>query len=146
MTSEIETAPVSKAAFWTGWILSILPSPLLFFSAAIKLLKPEDVLKGFEHLGYPEQLAVPLGVVEIACTLIYLIPRTAVLGAILLTGYLGGAVATHARLMEAQFAAPIILGMLVWGGLFLREPRVRALIINSAAADARNAHRTLTGR
>jgi len=96
----------------------------------MKLLKPEDVLKGFEHLGYPEQLAVPLGVVEIGCTLIYLIPRTAVLGAILLTGYLGGAVATHARLMEPQFAAPTILGMLVWGGLFLRDPRIREVILN----------------
>lgn len=130
MTSEIKTAPVSKAAFWTGWILSVLPSLLLVFSAAMKLLKPEDVLKGFEHLGYPEQLAVPLGIAEIGCTLVYLIPRTAVLGAILLTGYLGGAVAAHARVMEAQFVGPIILGMLVWGGLFLRDPRVRAVIIN----------------
>ena len=130
MTSETKATTVSRTAFWAGWVLSVLPSLLLFFSGAMKLLKPEDVLKGFEHLGYPEQLAVPLGVVEIGCTLIYLIPRTAVLGAILLTGYLGGAVATHARLMEPQFAAPTILGMLVWGGLFLRDPRIREVILN----------------
>jgi hypothetical protein len=130
MTSETNAIPISRTAFWAGWVLSVLPSLLLFFSGAMKLVKPEDVLKGFEHLGYPEQLAVPLGLVEIGCTLIYLIPRTAVLGAILLTGYLGGAVATHSRLMEPQFAAPLILGMLVWGGLFLRDPRIREVIVN----------------
>ena len=69
-----------------------------------------------------------LGIVEVGCTLVYLIPRTAVLGAILLTGYLGGAVATHARLLEVQFLAPMVLGVLVWGGLYLRDARVRALI------------------
>lgn len=113
---------------WIGWLLSALPSLMLLFSGGMKLVKPEDVVKGFEHLGYPEHLALALGIVEIGCTLVYLIPRTAVLGAILLTGYLGGAIATHVRLLEIQFLAPLVLGVLIWGGLFLRDPRVRALI------------------
>jgi hypothetical protein len=113
---------------WIGWILGIVPSLLLLFSGTMKLLKPEDVLKGFEHLGYPEDLALPLGIVEVGCTLIYLCPRTAILGAVLLTGYLGGAVATHARLLEPQFIAPFVLGVLLWLGLFLRDARVRALL------------------
>jgi hypothetical protein len=101
---------------------------MLLFSGSMKLVKSEDVVKGFEHLGYPEHLALTLGIVEIGCTLVYLAPRTAVLGAILLTGYLGGAVATHARVLEMQFLGPLVLGVLIWGGLFLRDPRVQALI------------------
>ena len=120
--------PPSKAMIWIGWLLSALPSLALFFSGSMKLVKAEDAVKGFEHLGYPEHLALTLGIVEIGCTLVYLIPRTAVLGAILLTGYLGGAIATHIRLLEMQFLAPLVLGVLIWGGLFLRDPRVRALI------------------
>lgn len=127
MTSDRQ-GPVSKAMIWIGWLLSALPSLMLLFSGGMKLVKPEDVVKGFEHLGYPEHLALALGIVEIGCTLVYLIPRTAVLGAILLTGYLGGAIATHVRLLEIQFLAPLVLGVLIWGGLFLRDPRVRALI------------------
>jgi hypothetical protein len=81
-----------------------------------------------EQMGFPERLGLTLGIVEIGSTVLYLVPRTTVLGAILLTGYLGGAVATHARVLEMQFLMPLVLGMLVWGGLFLRDPRVRALI------------------
>jgi len=109
---------------WTGWVLSVLPSLMLFMSGGMKLVKPEML----EQMGYPERLGFTLGIVEIGCTVLYLIPRTTVLGAILLTGYLGGAVATHARVLEMQFLAPLVLGVLVWGGLFLRDPRVRALI------------------
>src|SRR5260370_3337311 len=128
MTSDTQPAPASKAMLWTGWILSVLPSLLLLFSGTMKVAKPEDVVKAIEHLGYPERLAFVLGIVEVGCTLLYLMPRTAVLGAILLTGYLGGAVATHVRLLEVQFFVPVVLGVLVWGGLFLRDARVRALI------------------
>jgi hypothetical protein len=127
MTS-VGQRPASKVMIWIGWVLSALPCLMLLFSGSMKLIKPEDVVKGFEHLGYPEHLALALGIVEIGCTLVYLIPRTAVLGAILLTGYLGGAIASHARLLEMQFLAPLLLGVLIWGGLFLRDPRVRALI------------------
>jgi hypothetical protein len=115
--------------FWTGWVLSVLPSLLLIFvSGSGKLMKSSQALEGFEHLGYPEQLILVLGIVEVGCTLLYLFPRTAVLGAILLTGYLGGAVASHARLLEKQFAAPFLVGVLVWLGLYLRDPRLRALV------------------
>ena len=120
--------PASKAMIWVGWVLTVLPSLMLVMSGSMKLLKSDEFLKGFEHLGYPEHLALILGVVELTCTLLYLIPRTAVLGAILLTGYLGGAVATHARLLETQFIAPVILGMVIWGGLYLRDARIQALV------------------
>jgi len=109
---------------WTGWVLTALPSLMLCMSGGMKLVKPEML----EKMGYPERLGLVLGIVEIGSTVLYLIPRTTVLGAILLTGYLGGAVATHARVLEMQFLIPLVLGMLVWGGLFLRDPRVRALI------------------
>jgi uncharacterized membrane protein YphA (DoxX/SURF4 family) len=125
MTSEIE--PVSKKALWTGYVMSILPVLLLLMSAVMKFAKPEPVVEGFAHLGYPESLALALGIVELGCTILYLIPQTAVLGAILLTAYLGGATATHVRVEEAFFM-PIVLGIFVWGGLFLRDRRIRALI------------------
>jgi uncharacterized membrane protein YphA (DoxX/SURF4 family) len=127
MTSD-KQGPASKAMIWTGWILSVLPCLLILLSGSMKLTKAEDVVKTFEHLGYPEHLALILGIVEVGCTLVYLIPRTAVLGAILLTGYLGGAIATHVRVLEMQFALPLVLGVLIWGGLFLRDPLVRALV------------------
>jgi hypothetical protein len=127
MQSDTQAAPVSKKMLWAGYIISALPVLLLLFSGAMKLAKPEPVLEGFAQLGYPESLALGLGIVEIACTIIYVIPRTCILGAILLTGYLGGATATHVRVGD-PFFAPIILGVLVWGGLWLRDVRLRALV------------------
>ncbi len=128
MTTE-SPRPTSKAMLWTGWVLSVLPSLALLASGAMKLLSPPaDLAKNFEHLGWPPKLAVVLGIVEIVSTLIYLFPPTAVLGAVVLTGYLGGAVATHARINEPQFIAPVILGVVLWFGLFFRDSRVRALI------------------
>ena len=96
----------------------------------LQFLKPPEVIEGFVRLGYPESLALGLGILELACTAVYLIPRTSVLGAILLTGYLGGATATHVRVGDpfSMFIIPVILGVLVWGGLFQRDPRLRALI------------------
>ena len=128
MSSTAET--VSKKALWAGRILSALPLLMLLPSAAMKFLKPPEVIEGFVRLGYPESLALGLGILELACTAVYLIPRTSVLGAILLTGYLGGATATHVRVGDpfSMFIIPVILGVLVWGGLFLRDPRLRALI------------------
>jgi hypothetical protein len=100
---------------------------MLFFSGALKFVQPQMVVEGFTHLGWPQRLAIPLGIVEVTCTILYLVPRTAVLGAVLLTGYLGGAVATHARI-EEQFATPAALGVIVWLGLYLRDERLRALL------------------
>ena len=107
--------------------MSALPVLLFIFSGAMKLVKPPPVVEGFVHLGIPQKLALPLGILELTCTIIYLIPRTAVLGAILLTGYLGGAILTHLRVGEPVFTH-VILGVLIWGGLFLRDPRLRSLI------------------
>ena len=127
MQSDTPTAPASKKTLWAGRIMSALPALMLLFSGVMKLVKPPSVMEGFTRLGYPESLALGIGIVELACVIVSLIPRTSILGAILLTGYLGGATATHLRIGE-PFFMPIILGVLVWGGLFLRDDRVRALI------------------
>lgn len=130
MNAEGATAPVSKAALWGGRVMSALPVLMLLFSVSGKFLKPPAVVEGFARLGYAESTALGLGILELGCTLVYLLPRTSILGAILLTGYLGGATATHVRVGDpfSMYIIPVILGVLVWGGLFLREPRVRALI------------------
>jgi hypothetical protein len=109
-------------------VLSALPVLMLLFSGVMKLLAPADVLKEFARLGYWDRHALGLGILEIACTLVYVFPRTAVLGAILLSGYLGGATATHVRIWDPTFVFPPLLGVLVWLGLYLREPRLRGLV------------------
>jgi hypothetical protein len=126
----MSTEPKSMAAtimFWVGWLLTVLSGLALCASAYFKVSNHEMVTKGFPELGYDVKLAFAIGVVELVCALLYLIPQTAVLGAILVTGYLGGAVATHVRL-DQPFTSPIIIGALVWGGLFLRDSRIRALV------------------
>jgi DoxX-like family len=128
MQSATQAAPVSKKRLWAGRVISALPVLVLLLSAVMKFAKPAAVVEGFTHLGWPERYALGLGIVEIGCAVVYLIPRTAVLGAILLTGYLGGATATHVRIGDPMFISPAILGVLVWGGLFLRDDRLRALI------------------
>jgi hypothetical protein len=130
MQSETQTTPVSKKALWAGRIISALPILFLLIDGIMKLFKPALVVEATVQLGYPETIIIPLGIVLTACTVLYLIPRTAVLGAILLTGYLGGAVATHVRLSQGIFPAtfPVIMGVLVWGGLWLRDNSVRSLI------------------
>ncbi len=127
MTSTIQTTSVSKTARWAGYILSTLPVLMLLFSSVMKFVKPAGFAEGMTKLGLPEHLATGLGILELACAILYLIPRTAVLGAILLTGYLGGAILTHLRVGD-NFIGPIVFGLFIWGGLFLRDPRVRALI------------------
>lgn len=119
--------PVSKKILWIGYVMSALPALMLLFSACMKLLHPPQLDEGFKHLGVPVSLALGLGLLELICTILYLIPRTAVLGAILLTGYLGGAIVTHLRIGE-PFIAQSILGIIIWGGLYLRDPRLRSLI------------------
>ena len=128
-TMQATTPPmaVSKAARWTGWVMSVLPCLLLVFSAVMKLVHPPPLDEGFTHLGLPVSLAFGLGILELGCTVVYLIPRTAVLGAILLTGYLGGAILTHLRVGDPYYTQ-IILGVVIWGGLYLRDSRLRALI------------------
>jgi len=127
MQSDTHTAPVSKKMIWAGRIMSALPVLMLLLSGVMKLVKPAAVVEGFARLGYPESLTVGIGIVELACAALYVVPRTSVLGAILLTAYLGGATATHVRIGE-PFFMPILLGVLVWGGLFLRDERLRVLL------------------
>jgi len=107
--------------------MTALPALLFLFSGIMKVLKPPAVVEGFVKSGLPERIAVGLGILELTCTILYLIPRTAVLGAILLTGYLGGAIVTHLRIGEPVFM-PFLIGVVVWGGIFMRDPRLRALI------------------
>lgn len=117
----------SKKMQWAGYIASGLPALLLVFSGVMKLILPEGMREEFARLGYPVGTAAGIGMVEVLCAVLYIIPRTAVLGAILLTGYLGGAVATHVRIGDL-FLMPLLVGVVLWAGLYLRDPRVRALI------------------
>ena len=127
MESNPSPLPVSKKILWTSRVLSALPVLMLLFSAAMKLAHPPQLDEGFAHLGIPVTQACGLGVLELACTVVYLIPRTSVLGALLLTAYLGGAIQTHVRVGDPYFFQPL-LGVLLWAGLYLRDPRLRALI------------------
>ena len=112
---------------WVGRVISVLPSLVFAISAFMKLKGGAEVTEGMAHLGLPEPLIMPLAILEISCVVIYLIPATAVLGAILLTGYIGGAICTHLRVGD-PFFLQIAIGIFVWLGLYLRESRLRELI------------------
>jgi hypothetical protein len=124
------TSTFDKLSVWAGRIISALPALFLLFDGIMKLVKSPFVVEATVQLGYKESVIVGLGVVLIACTILYLIPRTAVLGAILLTGYLGGAIATHVRIGGPLFSIimPVILGAMLWAGLYRRDQRVRSLV------------------
>ena len=130
MQSDDRIAPVSKGRLWGGRVMSGVPCLFLLVDGAMKLMKPAVVVETTVKLGYPEGVITGLGIVLLACTALYLVPRTAVLGAILLTGYLGGAVATHVRVGGAPFEVtfPLVVGALLWGGLVLRNQRLRAML------------------
>jgi hypothetical protein len=119
----------SKAMRWTGWVISAIPVLMMAgLGTAMAITSPNKVIDGMKKYGYPESAAWPILIVEITCAVIYAIPQTAVLGAILLTGYLGGAVATHVRAGESTFYFPVIMGVLVWLGILLRDARLRAVL------------------
>jgi hypothetical protein len=120
-------ASTSAKALWTGRVISGLSCLLFLFSAALKLKDGPEVLKEFAHVGIPAAMMVPLAILEISCVVIYLIPPTSVIGAILLTGFVGGTICTHWRVGD-PFYIQIILGILIWLGLYLREERLHALI------------------
>jgi hypothetical protein len=130
MQSSTETAVVSKGMLWTGRILSGVVSLFFVFDSVGHLLKPAPVVEAFGRLGYPLSASVGIGVLLLVCTMLYLVPKTWVLGAVLLTGYLGGAVSTHVRAGSPMFETtfPVILGVMVWVGIYLRDARVRDLI------------------
>jgi len=121
---------ISGKRLWAGRIMSGLAALFLLVDGVMKLFQPAPVLEATVRLGYPESAIVGIGMVLIACTLLYLVPRTSILGAVLLTGYLGGAVATHVRVAAGWFEVlfPVLFGALIWGGLWLRDDRLREML------------------
>lgn len=129
MSTETNAASGNKAITYGGYVMSAIPVFMLCMSAYMKLSKNVQAVDGFKQMGYPDAALLSLGAVELACTILYVIPQTSVLGAILLTGYLGGATDVHARMGDLPgIATAVGLGILVWGGIFLRDARVRVLI------------------
>ena len=119
---------VSRGALWTGRVMSALPIFIVLMGSVMKLMRLPAVHEGFARAGLPDSLMVPVGLIELICVITYVIPATAVLGAILMTGLLGAACLTSLRIADPTYPLPVILGMLAWGGLFMRDLRVRALI------------------
>ena len=117
----------SGKVVWVGWGLSILASLLFLFSAFIKFKGGPELDQGMAHLGLPTSMVLPLGILELTCVVIYLIPATSVLGAILLAGYVGGTIVTCWRSGD-PFIINIVLGLVIWLGIYLREPRLKELI------------------
>jgi hypothetical protein len=131
MPSTTQSNSLSNKSLWAGRISSGLVVAFLLFDAGIYPMKPAPVVEAFAKLGFPLRLAVTLGIIELVCVVLYVIPRTSVLGAILLTGYLGGAIATqlptgNSLLGEVLF--PVCVSVIVWGGIYLRDERLRTLI------------------
>ena len=123
--------PVTKPRRIAGAVLTTLVSLFLTFDTVIKVLKLAPAMDGTTALGYPADRVFPIGIIELVCLALYLIPQTAVLGALLLTGYLGGAIATHVRVgspLLSHTLFPIYVAVMIWGGLFLRESRLRDLV------------------
>jgi DoxX-like family len=121
-------SPVSKAPVWIGWVMSAIVALLILLSGVMKLMRLPQVIAGFAKTGVPEHLILPVGLIESLCVVAYLIPQTSILGAILMTGLLGGATITTLRIGDPTYPVPVVLGMLAWGGLWLRESRLQALI------------------
>lgn len=128
MSADHTVVPVSKGMLWTGRAMSALPVAAGLMGGAMAILQPKEAIEGFTNYGYSANVFTILCGVEFLCALLYVIPQTAVLGAILFTGYLGGAVATHLTAGESNWFIAVVVGVLVWGGLFLRDARIRALI------------------
>jgi len=128
MSNPSSQNPVSKAAVWTGYVLSTLPVLFMAMSGVMKVVQPPMVVEGFAKNNISSTGVMIIGIIELLCAAIYVFPRTAVLGAVLVTGYLGGAIMVHVRAHESALLAPLILGMCAWGGLFMRDERIRSLL------------------
>ena len=124
------SANASKRSLWASYVISGLAAFFLLFDAIIHVMNIPPVVEASAQLGYPAQVFIPLGIIELICVLLYIAPRTSVLGAVLLTGYLGGAIAIHVRVASPLFSHmlfPVYIGLMIWGGLYLRDERLRAL-------------------
>src|SRR5215472_13994694 len=128
MQAQGELKVTSKTKLWAGRVITALTVAFLLFDAMVKVLNLPVAVAGTIRLGYPARLVVYIGIVQLICLGAYLYPRTAVLGAILLTGYLGGATATQVRVEDPWFIFPVVVGMLVWAGLSLRNGNLRSLM------------------
>jgi len=130
MSSQTQPVPTPKWMIVTGWIFTLIPLAVLVPSSIVNILKPPQIVEGRNHLEWKEEMFLGLGILQLACAVVYLIPRTSVLGAILITGYFGGAVATHVRVGDSlrELAPAIVLGVFIWLGLVLRDERLRALL------------------
>ncbi len=128
MTDLIETEP-SKAMFWTGWILTLIPGLFLLSGSITALSGAAMVREGMKPFGFDPVIIPWLGATELLCSVLYLIPRTAPIGAILMTAYMGGAVVTHARVGQPIWVVPVVFGVLVWTGLLLRRPALRRALL-----------------
>jgi DoxX-like family len=122
------TSTVSKGSLWTGRIVVALVFFFMVFDGGIKVLQMAPAVEGTTRLGYPAGVVVPIGLVSLISAFLYAIPRTSILGAVLLTGFLGGATATQVRVQDPWFFFPVVIGVLVWVGPFLLDERLRALI------------------
>jgi hypothetical protein len=128
MSSTTQIAPASRGMLWVGRIITALVGLFLLFDSGVKLMKVPSAVQGTVQLGYPENKVVPIGLVLLVSLVLYLIPRTSILGAILLTGYLGGATATMLRVSSPWVLFPVLIGIMVWAGIYFRADQLRALI------------------
>ena len=129
MIGATPVASISRTRLWTGRVITAWLGLFLVFDAVVKVLKSSAAVAGTTRLGYPEHLIAILGIVELVSLIAYVVPRTSIVGAILLTGYLGGATATQVRVESAWFLLPVVLGGLMWVALCLRDPRVGSLLL-----------------
>ncbi len=141
METVVATIP-GRRTRWIGRAVSAIPPLMMGMSAVMKLVGAvtgsRQMMDSWTAFGYPPGELFPIGILELACAVVYVVPRTAVLGAVLVTGYLGGAVATHVRMSQGIWIAPALLGVLAWLGLYLRDPRLRALLpLRSEGPEAR---------
>ena len=125
---SLEAPSRAGARVWTGRVLTGLVAAFLLVDGGLRVAHFAPYVEGLTLFGYPQTLATPIGLTLLVATILYLVPRTAVLGAILVTGYLGGAIATHVRVGDSSFPFAAAMGVLAWTGLYLREPRLRALL------------------
>src|ERR1700688_2035626 len=131
MQSAVPSSSLSKKSLWAGRIITGLVAAFLVFDAVIHIMKPAPVMEAFAKLNFPIRFAVPLGIIELLCILLYVIPRTSILGAILLTGYLGGAIAIQLPTGNPFFGEvvfPAYIAVFLWGGIYLRDERLRTMV------------------
>lgn len=131
METTVQASSTSGKSIWAGRIITGLIAAFLVFDAVIHLLKPAPVVEAFAKLGFPIRFAVPLGIIELVCVLMYVIPRTSILGAMFLTGYLGGAIAIQLPTGNSFFGEilfPVYIAVFLWGGIYLRDEKLRALV------------------